>query len=673
MTAWELTRAVSPRPWVRVADTMVGGGVSGTYRTVRSTDETTPPEGPWAVLLADSERRFRLVCLDLDAGGDDAVGQLVPYLDAAGIPHLVTASGQPGHRHIWWAIAGRGLTEAEARDLAIACRGLVPATDITPLSNPATGCVRPPGAPHASGGVSEVIAGELSSLMDPRVTRAQVRALTISLADAAGLATEPPTPPAHSERTVAKDSKGRPYLPGSRRQLPPSAAQALSHRVSGAEDASPVQWTVLLGAARAHWTFNDVHMLLAAAPGLEHSRTRPLTTRSRIRLPRPKAEQHRILATEWARAVEAAAAHVTYLTQPDTTADLTARAHHVTQTVDTVLERVATTPGRWIRRSGASDLRVLKVLSLITLDALALDIEADVRTIALRAGIGRQTVSNALARLTDDGWIQRTTPASGPHGARWRLLPSATPPTNHSGEKSHPCDSTETKSPTWTQRLHRGVPHSPNPWLLRSANQRRLRTWLTSATHDLFTNASTKEGQGLGPHLGNVYALVLEVDEPITVMKDPSHSWPSKLRGKENPSQRRYLLRHLRSLTKLKLLRHVDLRSNTGNLTVAGYRRDPRDRIARQLGLTGILEMRATRYRTERLLWNWWSAEQHWMNTSWSRRWTRPVIGQTSLLQDTVFIWPPYPRHQTRGNHRQARHLIGQLQPHPQLTRSQAG
>ena len=80
---------------------------------------------------------------------------LLDLLDRAGADYLVAESGPGGGRHVWAALAEPVDAETVA-GLARLMRHLCPTLDLAPLTNPATGCVRPPGAPHRAGGASEV-------------------------------------------------------------------------------------------------------------------------------------------------------------------------------------------------------------------------------------------------------------------------------------------------------------------------------------------------------------------------------------------------------------------------------------------------------------------------------------------------------------------------------------
>lgn len=103
---------------------------------------------------------------------------------------------------MWTALAEPADRESVAT-LARLARHLCPTLDIAPLSNPTTGCVRPPGAPHRSGGRSVVLRGDTTALTTPTGTRAQVGALIEHLAqlvDDAEPSQTPDPPPAAPSR-----------------------------------------------------------------------------------------------------------------------------------------------------------------------------------------------------------------------------------------------------------------------------------------------------------------------------------------------------------------------------------------------------------------------------------------------------------------------------------------
>ena len=162
----DLTAAMSPRPFVRVADVLADGSIANSYSCTSPLDGIDPAV-PWAVLLADTAGCFRLLAFDFDAKPPQAVGAAAAHeqecselLTRHDIPHVVCASGPGGGRHVWIALAEHAPAET-VRELASLAAAAWPSLDVTPLMNPATGCVRPPGAPHRNGGRSTVLTGDV--------------------------------------------------------------------------------------------------------------------------------------------------------------------------------------------------------------------------------------------------------------------------------------------------------------------------------------------------------------------------------------------------------------------------------------------------------------------------------------------------------------------------------
>jgi hypothetical protein len=259
---------------VRVADVDVTGAVVNTYTGTCRTSATDAPDVPWAVYLADSrDGRYRLIVFDLDAKGDPGLvvrdtTTITGLLTRASVPHVVCASGPGGGQHVWVALS-EGVEAHTVATLGRLVRRMCPSLDLAPLSNPVTGCVRPPGAPHRHGGVSLVIAGDVATLTCPTTTAEHVRGLVATLAaqlhdddGAAAVLAHSPAP---------LDPRGHPFLPGPKRRLPAGSAAALASDAA-AGDASAVLWQVLCGAAAAKWHFDDVAALIDS-PGLAHVRS----------------------------------------------------------------------------------------------------------------------------------------------------------------------------------------------------------------------------------------------------------------------------------------------------------------------------------------------------------------------------------------------------------------
>jgi len=597
--AWELTRTVSPRPLVRVADVDAYGKAVNTY-TRRGRTAGARPDAPWAVYLTDQTGAFRLLAFDFDAAkGDPAAdaAALRGWLEDAGLAHVLTCSGPSGGRHVWLALA-EAVDAGTVDTLARLVRARLPSLDIAPLVNPVTGCVRPPGAPHRAGGSSTVLTGDLSALTVPTVTTADVARLVEVLA--ADYRPDPVAPldPAAALRT---DRAGRLYLPGVRRQLPAGSVQALEVDAA-AMDANRVLRRVLVGAVAARWRCADVALLVARSPGLEHVRSQGQGP-GVPRRPRSPGESRAVLARQWDRAVRWVASHPRASNCEDPTFE--PRAAALAALVEAAQTRADAAAGRWAGPGGPADRRVLDALCVLSLQAVSAVVEADIRRLGLLCGIGRETARTALLRLARDGWVTRHSPADGPCAASWILNGAL---------------STAIDVPGRSQA-------DPRPPGAGSAERNRwltaLRARLSAAAHDVFTSAG-----GLGHATGQLYA---------TLTTQPAST-----------SQLAYQLGHSPEDTgiRLGLLRAARLarRTSKGWFVV---RVDRRDAAALRLGVAGRLADRARRYALEREAFAWWTDERTWMDaprrTAASRR---PGLGQLVVLDptDTVPAWPAHPR-----------------------------
>ena len=581
--AWELARALSPRPHVRLADVDDAGRALNRYSSQLPLTAPTP-DRPYAVYLADSAGAYRLLGFDLDPHRGpvhEDLTDLRELLDRAGLDrHLVCTSGAGGGRHVWVALAEAApahLVDAVARVLATR----LPSLDIGPLVNPVTGCLRPPGAPHRAAGHSEPLDGSLDALLAPRAGNAQLQAL-LALLGAAQTRR-----PAHERRTVGRDANDAPHLLGERLPLPAGSRTALHDPLPADADTSAVLWTVLVGAARARWRLTDLAPLLATAPGLEHVRTARTGPR---RTPRRPCDAEHLLARQWDRAVAFAAA-----TRPLTGGDpaFEARAAAAVTAVAAVQGRADASPGRWARDGGPSDRRVLDAACSQLLAAVRLDVELDIRRLGELCGVSRETARRALHRLTADGWLRLVEPAAGVRAARWGLVtPAAVPSTGDV-----------------TSGVSQADPRPEGAGSACAAWRHVLARRLTDLAHDVFTPTP-----GLGHHAARVYAQLT------------SH-----------PQHRRELVTTLGYAT-TRLDRYLDRLADAGLARlVPGMawrrRRADRDRLARDLGTDGVLDDRRRRHRIEREAWAWWLDELAWMHLphATKRRRRDPAPGQGVL------------------------------------------
>lgn len=613
--SWALTAAISPRRNARIAAVDAYGQVVNRYTGHQLVDGAEPTR-PWAVYLAGDDRRFHLLGFDLDAktaGAAAAAARdadvIAGFLKEAGISHVVCESGPSHGRHVWAALAESVDTETVAT-VARLLKHLCPTLDISPLCNPDTGCLRPPGAPHRDGGHSTVLLGELTVLTAPTATGAHVRALAEALAQI--IDDSEPAGATEAKRPIPVDDQGRLYLPGPRRELPTTSRAALRED-SAAGDASAVLWRVLIGAAAARWRHADIAALADTEPGLEHVRS--MRDRGQRR-PRGRNEAAAVLRRQWDKAVRYVATADRQIGD-DPTFD--GRADAIAATVRGIQIRADVAGGRWTHRGGPADRRVLDALCILALQALSASVEADTRRLALQAGVGRETARVALLRLAADGWIRQARAAEGPHGARWTIRSTEQVSTDAGVGRSQ------------ADPRPAGAGAAERSTLLGTLTQR-----LADAAHDLFTLGA------LGHHAGNVYA---RTGEGLHALASIARTTGSTI---EQAS------------------RTVERLASAGVLVERGggwcrQKDDHRRAAAVRLGVDGRLAARARRYRVERELWAWWQAEETWMRaprrTHPSRR---PGPGQLALLPELgTNAYGAHPRRADgRADFRAARAMI---------------
>lgn len=592
--AWLLTRAISPQDRVRVAAVDVSGEVLNQYSHTWPISSPQTPTAPWAVPLASADG-FHLLAFDFDAKGNEAAAAadaeaLSELLTKAGVAHLVCRSGPSGGRHIWLA-ASETLHADLVGTLARLAAAVLPTLDIAPLRNSATGCVRPPGAPHRDGGYSTILVGDSDCLLQATTDRAAVERVVRTLASRITSDTGGDHSPTGA--SVLSDVHGHPYLPGLRRPLPTASSAALEADAAHL-DASAVLNTVLLGAAASHWRLGDVAELVDAAPGLEHVRTRRGTSGRTPRRPRERAET---LARQWRYAVRFVAEHPRH-TGIDATFDT--RAGDLADTVRLLQERADASPGRWTQGGGPSDRRVLDTLHLWALTAVTTTLEADVRRIALACGIGRETARTAFHRLTADGWIRLAGAAAGVHGASWHIDPQELFPREQDFTRSQAATRPEgagaAERITFIQQLHQRI---------------------DLAAHDTFSG-----DHALPLAAGNLYARL------------SASPWTST-----HPADQ-VLLHRLEAL---------NLVVFTG---ISWRTAEPvhRDAAAVDFAVDGRLERRRARYQAERIAWSWWQAEHSWMCARRTRHDRRARADQVPLWQPAGAS--QYPKHPRRSDGR---------------------
>jgi hypothetical protein len=562
------------------------------------------PGSPYAVYLTAADQRFRLLPLELDRDKGD-VGEscalLQQLLDEAGITYVVAHSGPTGGRHIWSAWP-QGLDADLVRRLAAALKTLAPALDEGPLQNPFAGCVRPPGAPHRHGGVSQLQPGTTLDQAAAILTRGnpseRIEALVAVLPASARerITTRidsAPAAPGPAAGLVEHDDAGQPRLVGPRRELNAEARRLLHTPPQAEADLSALAWSCLLRLAFARLSIADAQQFLADASvhGLEHLRSTPGPNRT-TRQPRTSADQQRMLTRQWAKAVDKAAAmHRGHDHQLDNT--------HLAALVARVQATADADPGRWQAQAGPCDRLLVDAVCLMVLDHGANPLHASARAIAERAGIGRSTAHRALQRLsTPDAagraWFQLQEPGDGTTAATWRLIdPDAheiEDGTTHQ-DQVPPAASPETDKPSPDPLRTGGTQGNPPPGV-RGVLGGSLATDLRERLDQQRSDVWTPRG-GLGHHIARTYAAV-QARGTMTLVE---LCWATGYSD-------RTILAHLSRLEQVRLVRRH-------GSTVVVTARDL-DEVARELGVAGTASRRRLRFAIEREALAWWNEELAW-------------------------------------------------------------
>ena len=364
------------------------------------------PEFPWAVYLASSDHRFRLLVFDFDTsrfGADQArtdSDRLAAHLDDLGVHFLRAHSGPTGGQHIWIRLGEDGADQADVGELNRVLVQHYPTFDKSPLSKPRMGVVRPPGAPHRAGGrsVPHLAGAELQQALK-RVSRGTTPEVVNWL-----LARHPHVEPAvrteeHRRPRIIEDTAG-PRLDRPRRPLPHRTADLLATVPSKGADRSALAHTILLSMARAGHTLDDVRAAVATAPGL-------------IRLREDAARGRDDTERQWSRALARAA---TFTTSPGQ-----APREPIDDELDDIERALAASTAHWGRRGGASDERILHALTALARAARTRVVDIDCRRLAQACGIDASTVSRRLRVLAAEGWVTLSTPGAGIRAATWTI------------------------------------------------------------------------------------------------------------------------------------------------------------------------------------------------------------------------------------------------------------
>ncbi|WP_137725830.1 hypothetical protein [Prescottella subtropica] len=555
---FDTVREWSPRTTIRIDP-------HGDHRYVAARLPATAPDVPWALHLADRNSQFHVLCMDFDdrpgktpGAARKAAEQVSRMLTRAEIPHLLCASGGRHSRHLWIRLTAPADAKRVRRLAEALTRHCGTVFDATPLLNPGSGCARAPGSPHRHGGHSQILrtAGRPATEAlawatdgaDPTVIETLTAWAGGDTAANPGVNTHPHSVTLTKALRVIDHDRG--VIPGTKRALPDRIRQLAHATPAAGADTSRTAWSVMLSAAHAHWTLDDITTaaLTTRMPGLEHLRT---TRADTGRTPRTDPTEH--IAHQWDRALAVAAA------APPATTDTDAHSHarsHVRAAL-TAAERDGFFRGsaqafrRWAALSVIADM-------MYRADTVT-DFELDIRRWAVAAATTKSVLAATVRELMDTGWLIRTRPHSGTRAAAYRLC-----------------------IPTLQVDGHKDS-HPPEPPLGNALD--RARSYLTHLTRDVWQHPV------LGPAAARLHWML-----------------------REHPGTSRARLRHATGLsigefdtTMEALHRHRLIHQD-----VAVDRERIYHGVAAFLGVHGTLERRRTRYRHESMVWAWWCAEIAW-------------------------------------------------------------
>ncbi|TCD54107.1 hypothetical protein EJ419_05485 [Alloscardovia theropitheci] len=508
MDAWTLTHEISLRDSVRVYKRAANGRILNDTRDTALT--RVQPGTPWALYLA-YQGAYQYIVFDLDHHTTDEdnsqtlvdknLQDITRLLDETHIEYLVCHSSDNGGYHIWIACKDN-INATLVRHLALLMHHAYASVDPTPLTNPATGCVRPPYSPHHTSGTSTPISGSIHTLLYPSTTESQIETLLEKVQEKADTITTPVEQPTLNEGSVRLDETGMPYLPGTLRPLSRYIMMLLRTPVTAHTDTSARLYQIILGMVKAHWTYTHTLTYITEhqeTDSLIHAFTRKNTDGTRSTRPTTGINSMRlVIARMWKKAVTTiATSHRLYAGHDS---EFTCRYQDTIMAIDHLynwnMNRDITTTGQ------ATDQRVINTLSLWCLKANRLTIQADTRRIALTCGISRQAAANSLHRLIAQHIIDLTTPAHGRIAHTYTIIKN-TANTSLEGNTRYNLDTSKYAPTTATLDTIKNI-------LLHN-----LTTWLTTAAHD----ACTSHGIGIKP--GNklvTHTMTMSQDDRLEML-----------------------------------------------------------------------------------------------------------------------------------------------------------
>ncbi|MEU9080657.1 hypothetical protein AB0D22_39075 [Kitasatospora sp. NPDC048538] len=578
-----------------------------------SVDEVDPAR-PVAMYLTRRHRgvhRYVLIPLDLDAKHRADAQQaatdaelLAAAAAAEDIEPVPARSGPTGGRHVWLGCA-EGVSSTVVQRIARAARVLCPSLDISPLVNPKSGAVRPPGAAHRFGGHSELIAHSddqaVTALGAASAPAEAFERLAVRLeAMAAGRPVEqqpeaapeagavPPSIAARGPvvRPVEQDATGAPKLAVPWRPLGERAVRSLRRKLSERQNHSDWAHAPARAMALAGWTQTEGLAVVRDAessPALEWLRTERQADGTRT--PRDAEQTARLWARVWWLAVQDAA-RMPHRPQDD------GGRHERTDVEGAVSDLFARMraagPARWARESGPADAAVLAALAWLMLSAATTDVSANVRRLGVLAGYSHQTAALALWRLIRDGWLTVTAEADRRAGqARRVTLATVHECPDHEGHRCAIYDVSAVHAGS-DRRRNAAAPSGP-PGAHPADAPAYLRALIVHQQADVW--------HALGHHAARTLQAVRDLPRPTlgALAEATGYSTPTTAG-------------HLQDLQNLRLVTPSRYRG----CTVYRVTSRPLYEAAQETGTAGRLATLAAQARVDQARHLWWTAEEEW-------------------------------------------------------------
>ena len=335
------------------------------------------PSQPWAVYLA-SGQIYRSLVFDFDEGPTYAphvdAREAFWYLEVCGFAPVLAESGGGGYH-----VLARLSVPTHAHVIGPIVSNLHnfwPSLDISPMVNPRTGCIRPPGSLHRSGHRSRVIAGSLTAFTSTPAKDALDRLESLTQSS-----------PSATPATVATQSK----------PISDKAYRLL--RYGDTEQAFPSRSEMIQAIAysyvRAGKSVTALFRALRDKANLGGVKVQ--------RMPLKRAEQY--VERSYFKAVSF---EPTRTAPAQTMREIGA----LRQTFD---------HADWSGLAGATDRTVADVLLAMAERLGTMTFGMSMRELAERAAIDKETARRSQQRLVEAGFMNQVAPAVGPNAAIWEL------------------------------------------------------------------------------------------------------------------------------------------------------------------------------------------------------------------------------------------------------------